>query len=84
MMPREPFVVHVFERRLAVFDQPEVGGHELEHAPPRAVAAHQPVEIILEGADLVARPFLGQGAEGRATSRCGNSRASLRRAGARY
>ena len=46
------------------FDQLEVGGHELGHPPSRQVAAHQRVEIILERADLVGGPFLGQGGEG--------------------
>ncbi len=37
---------------------------ELGLATARKVAAHQSVEIVLERADLVGRPFLGQGGEG--------------------
>ena len=62
--PRQPFVVLVLQRRLAGLDQLEVGGHELGLAPPSQVAAHQCVEIVLERADLVGRPFLGQRGEG--------------------
>ena len=62
--PRQPLVVLVFERRLTRFDQAEVGRHELGHPPARGVAAHQRVEIILERADLVDRPFLRQRGEG--------------------
>jgi len=51
--PRQPFVVLVFQWRLARFDQAEVGGHELGHAPARRISAHQRVEIILELTDLV-------------------------------
>jgi|ERR1700722_900647 hypothetical protein len=38
-------------------------GHEFGLAPARKVAAHQRVEIVLERADLVSRPFVGQGGE---------------------
>ena len=61
---RQPLVVLVLERRLAGLDQLEVGRHELGLAPARQIAAHQRVEIILERADLVGRPFLGQSGEG--------------------
>jgi hypothetical protein len=61
---RQPLVVLVLERRLARFDQLEIGGHELGLAPARQIAAHQGVEIILERADLVGRPFLGQSGAG--------------------
>ena len=49
---------------LAGLDQLEVGRHELGLAPAREVTARQRVEIVLERADLVGRPFLGQGGEG--------------------
>ena len=38
--------------------------YELGHPPARRIAAHQRVEIILELADLVDRPFLRQRGEG--------------------
>ncbi len=60
----EPFVVLVFERRLAVLDQLEVGGHELQHPPAQRIAAHLCVEIVLESPNLVAGAFLGHGGEG--------------------
>ena len=62
--PRQPFVVLVLQRRLARFDELEVGRHELGLSPARRIAAHQRVEVILELADLVDRPFLRQGGEG--------------------
>jgi hypothetical protein len=61
---RQPFVVLIFQWWLAGLDQLEVGRHELGLAPARQIAAHQRVEIILERADLVGRPFLRQGGEG--------------------
>ena len=61
---RQPLVVLVLQRRLARLDQLEIGGHEFGLAAARQIAAHQRVEIILERADLVGRPFLGQGGEG--------------------
>jgi hypothetical protein len=48
---------------LAGLDQLEVGRHELGLPPARQIAAHQSV-IVLERADLIGRPFLGQGGEG--------------------
>ncbi len=62
--PRQPLVALIFERRLARFDQAEFARHELHHPPPRRIAAHQCVEIVLELADLINRPFLRQGGEG--------------------
>ena len=61
---RQPLVVLVLERRLAGLDQLEVGRHEFGLASARQIAAHQRVEIILERADLVGGPFLGQRGEG--------------------
>jgi hypothetical protein len=61
---RQPLVITVVERGLARLDQLEVGGHELGLSPPRQIAAHPRVEIVLERADLVGRPFPGQGGEG--------------------
>ena len=60
---REPFVILILQRRLARLDKLEVARHELDHAPVRRIAAHQRVEIILELADLIDRPFLRQGGE---------------------
>ena len=61
---RQPLVILVLQRRLSRFDQLEVGGHEFGLASARQVAAHQRVEIVLERADLVGRPFPGQSGEG--------------------
>ena len=63
-MMRAPLVILVLERGLSRFDQLEVGRHKLGLAPAREIAAHQGVEIVLERADLVGRPFPGQSGEG--------------------
>ena len=55
----EPFVIGVLPRRLAVLDQLEIAGHELQHVPPVQVAGHLRVEIVLEIPDLLGPPYFG-------------------------
>ncbi len=62
--PCEPLVVHVLQWRLARLRQFEIGRHEVDHAPPRQIAGHQRVEIVLKRLYLIDRPFLRQRREG--------------------